>query len=162
MRKAAHEMNVVQSRFQALDKAQAVIEFDADGNIVKANDNFLKTLGYSQEEIVGRHHSMFVEPQYASSIEYRQFWNDLKSGRSQIAEFKRIGKGGRQVWINASYNPIFNERGVVTQVIKFATDVTEIKLRNADYQSNWMLSERLKPLSSLTLMALYAPPTRTS
>ena len=118
----------------AVSKAQAVIEFNLDGTVLTANENFLKALGYSLEEIQGRHHGMFVEAAYRESAEYRQFWRDLNEGRFQAAEYKRIGKGGKEVWIQASYNPIFDLNGKPFKVVKYATDVTARKLRDADYQ----------------------------
>jgi methyl-accepting chemotaxis protein len=117
----------------AIRKSQAVIEFAMDGTILDANDNFLKALGYRLEEIQGQHHSMFVEPAFKQSNEYREFWAALHRGEYQAAEYKRIGKGGREVWIQASYNPILDPDGKPFKVVKFATDVTEQKLRNADY-----------------------------
>jgi len=116
----------------AIGRAQAVIAFNLDGTIVTANENFLKTLGYSLGEIQGKHHSMFVEPATRDSAAYREFWASLNRGEYQAAEYKRIGKGGKEVWILASYNPILDEKGKPFKVVKFATDVTEQKLRTAD------------------------------
>ncbi len=118
----------------AISKAQAVIEFNLDGTIIHANDNFLSTLGYSLDEIKGKHHSLFVETQYAQSREYQQFWDDLRAGKFQQAEYKRFGKGGKEVWIQASYNPIFDANGKPFKVVKYATDTTQTKLKNADYE----------------------------
>ena len=123
-----------QGQIAAINKAQAVIEFNLDGTVITANDNFLKTLGYSLDEIKGKHHSMFVDPSYRASTEYRQFWRDLNDGKFQAAEYKRIGKGGVEVWIQASYNPIFDLNGKPFKVVKFAIDVTATKMQNADYQ----------------------------
>jgi len=133
---AHHKQELIELRGQlaAINKAQAVIEFDLAGTVLNANDNFLSVLGYKLEEIKGRHHSMFVEPAYRESAEYKQFWRDLNEGKFQAAEYKRIGKGGKEVWIQASYNPIFDEQGKPFKVVKFATDVTASKLKNADYQ----------------------------
>ena len=119
-------------KIDAILRAQAVIEFNLDGTIVKANENFLKTLGYSLAEIQGKHHSMFVEPAMRESSAYREFWTRLNAGEYLAAEFKRIGKGGKEIWILASYNPILDEKGKPFKVVKFATDVTEQKLRTAD------------------------------
>jgi len=116
----------------AISRAQAVIAFNLDGTIVTANENFLKTLGYSLGEIQGKHHSMFVEPAMRDSAAYREFWASLNRGEYQAAEYKRIGKGGKEVWILASYNPILDEKGKPFKVVKFATDVTQQKLRTAD------------------------------
>jgi methyl-accepting chemotaxis protein len=129
-----HELVELRGQLAAINKAQAVIEFDLSGTVLNANDNFLSVLGYKLEEIKGRHHSMFVEPAYRESAEYKQFWRDLNDGKFQAAEYKRIGKGGKEVWIQASYNPIFDEQGKPFKVVKFATDVTGAKLKNADFQ----------------------------
>jgi methyl-accepting chemotaxis protein len=116
------------AQVEAISKSQAVIEFNPDGTIVTANENFLKTLGYSLGEIQGKHHSMFVEPAMRESAGYREFWAKLNRGEFQAAEYKRIGKGGKEVWIQASYNPMLDRNGKVYKVIKFATDITAKKL----------------------------------
>src|SRR5688500_18123022 len=116
----------------AINKSQAVIEFNLDGIVLSANDNFLNVLEYKLEDIVGKHHSMFVDPAYRASKEYSEFWNKLKRGQFDSGEFKRIGRNGKEVWINATYNPVFNSEGVVCKVVKFATDVTVRKMRDAD------------------------------
>ncbi|MDD1575102.1 histidine kinase, partial [Bradyrhizobium sp. WBOS1] len=108
----------------AIDKAQAVIEFNMDGTIITANANFLGALGYSLAEIKGHHHSMFVEPSERDSSAYREFWAALNRGEYQAAEYKRIGKGGKEVYIQASYNPIMDLNGKPFKVVKYATDVT--------------------------------------
>ena len=110
--------------FQAIMRSQAVIEFQPDGTILTANDNFLRALGYSLGEIAGRHHSMFATPEFAASPEYRSFWDRLNRGEFVADKFLRIGKGGKQVWIQASYNPIADKTGKVVKVVKFATDIT--------------------------------------
>ncbi len=117
----------------AINKSQAVIEFNLDGTVITANENFLHTLGYALNEIQGKHHSMFVEPSYRESIDYKQFWAALNRGEFQAAEYKRIAKGGREVWIQASYNPILDLNGKPFKVVKFATDVTERKLEAANF-----------------------------
>jgi methyl-accepting chemotaxis protein len=109
----------------AIDRAQAVIEFDLDGNVLSANDNFLRTLGYSPREIVGQHHSMFCTQEYITSPEYRDFWLRLGHGEILSGRFHRIGKFGRDVYLQATYNPIFDLKGDPLKVVKFATDVTE-------------------------------------
>lgn len=116
----------------AINKSQAVIEFDLAGNILTANDNFLKTLGYELGEIEGRHHSMFVKEEDRNSPTYRAFWACLARGEYQAAEYLRVGKGGKEVWIQASYNPIFDKNGVPFKVVKYATDITAQKLLDAD------------------------------
>ena len=117
----------------AIDRAQAVIHFRMDGTIVSANENFLAAMGYSLSEIQGQHHSMFVEPSERDSAGYREFWASLNRGVYQAAEYRRFGKGGKEVWILATYNPILDERGKPFRVVKFATDVTAAKLKAADH-----------------------------
>jgi methyl-accepting chemotaxis protein len=116
----------------AVSRSQAVIEFSLDGTILTANENFLNALGYSLSEIEGKHHRMFVDPVERDSAAYRDFWAALNRGEYQAAEYKRIGKGGKEVWILASYNPVMDEKGKPFKVVKFATDVTAQKVRNAD------------------------------
>lgn len=111
----------------AIGATQAVIEFEMDGTIRGANHNFCATLGYAPQEIEGRHHKMFVDDGYASSAEYRQFWEELNRGNTQQGEFKRLGKGGKEVWIQASYTPIKDLDGKPFRVVKYATDVTQQK-----------------------------------
>lgn len=111
-------------QIEAVSKSQAIIEFDPDGTILSANENFCGAMGYHLEEIKGRHHRVFVEPGYAEGPEYRSFWADLARGEAKVAEFQRFGKGGKEVWIQASYNPIFDAAGKVYKVVKFATDIT--------------------------------------
>lgn len=115
----------------AVSTSQAVIEFDLKGNILTANANFCAALGYELSEIVGQHHRMFVEPSEAASDAYRQFWSDLASGKFDQRQYKRIAKGGREIWIEASYNPVF-KGGKPYKVVKFATDITAQKLKNAE------------------------------
>ncbi len=117
----------------AIGKSQATIEFKMDGTIVTANEHFLRAMGYTLDEVKGRHHSIFVDEAYRHSSEYREFWAKLNRGEFVADEFKRIGKNGREVWIQASYNPILDLNGKPCKVVKFATDVTQQKLINADY-----------------------------
>jgi len=112
---------------EAISHVQAIIEFSLDGTIVTANELFLRTMGYTLEEIKGRHHSMFVEPSFRETADYGQFWRDLNDGKFQAADYKRIAKGGREVWLRAIYNPIFDGDGKVTKVIKNAIDITARK-----------------------------------
>ncbi len=121
---AAHEQK---SRVDAISRAQAVIEFKLDGTILAANENFLKTMGYSEAEIIGRHHSMFADPDYARSAEYRGLWDRLNRGEFVADKFRRLGKGGREIWIIASYNPLFDLNGRPYKVIKYATDITAVE-----------------------------------
>jgi methyl-accepting chemotaxis protein len=117
----------------AIGESQAVIEFNMDGTIITANENFLKALGYSLPEIKGKHHGMFVEPSERDSAAYREFWAKLNRGEYQASEYKRIGKGGKEVWIEASYNPVRDTNGRPFKVVKFAIDVTAKKIRSMEY-----------------------------
>ncbi len=117
---------------EALDRSQAVIEFDTSGKVISANANFLNVMGYGLDEIVGKHHSMFVDPSEVKAEAYATFWRNLASGLYQSAEFKRLGKGGREVWIQATYNPVLDKSGKAVRVVKFATDVTARKLADAE------------------------------
>ncbi|MBX9977650.1 MAG: PAS domain-containing protein, partial [Alphaproteobacteria bacterium] len=130
-------------------KSQAVIEFNMDGTVITANENFLKTLGYTFEEIRGKHHSMFVDPGYKESQEYKQFWSLLGQGQFQSAEYKRFGKNNKEVWIQASYNPLIDLNGRPFKVIKFATDVTEmVTMRMENEQGIQEVTRVLGALSS--------------
>lgn len=117
----------------AVGRSTAVIEFDLDGVILNANPHFLNAIGYSLAEIKGMPHSTLVAEDYRRSQEYREFWSNLRAGQYQSGEFKRIGKAGREVWIQASYNPILDAKGHPFKIVKFATDVTQQKLQTADY-----------------------------
>ncbi len=132
------ELQELRGQLKAIHRVQAVIEFELDGTIITANENFLATLGYSLEEIQGKHHSMFVDPVQRETAEYKRFWKELADGQFKAEEFRRLGKGGKEVWIQASYNPIFNEQGQPYKVVKFATDITETvrqRLVNIRYAS---------------------------
>jgi len=118
-----------QSQLQAIGRAQAVIEFNLDGTIITANENFCAAMGYGLDEIKGRHHRMFVDQAYAQSAEYQAFWDKLRRGEGMAAEYKRYGKGGKEVWIQASYNPIFDLCGKPYKVVKYATDATDATAR---------------------------------
>lgn len=115
-------------QIDAISKSQAVIEFHLDGTIIKANDNFLNTVGYSLSEIQGKHHSLFVKPDYRRSQEYQDFWAQLGEGNHATGEFNRITKDGRDVWIQATYTPIFDVNGNPFKVVKYATDITATKV----------------------------------
>lgn len=117
----------------AIDKSQAVIEFDLNGTILTANENFLTTVGYRLEEIVGKHHRIFVEPSQHNSREYLQFWQKLARGEYDVGQYKRIRKDGREIWLQASYNTILDANNRPYKVVKFATDITNEVVRNADY-----------------------------
>lgn len=140
--KSDHAKNMEeQALLNALDSVQAMIWFDTKGNILKANENFLKTVGYTSEEIVGNHHRMFVFPELAESSEYAEFWDNLREGKTSSGKYKRRAKDGSVLWLEASYNPIFDAKGNVTGFVKFAIDITQAKLSAADRES------RLKAVS---------------
>jgi methyl-accepting chemotaxis protein len=120
--------------YQALDRVQAIIEFDLDGTVVSANENFLHIFGYEADEIIGKHHRMFCDPGFVESDAYAKLWEKLARGEYHAEEFKRLGKGGKEIWLRASYNPVFDENGKPVRVVKFATDVTESKLQIAEYE----------------------------
>ena len=122
----------LQGKLAAIDRSRAVIEFKLDGTILTANQNFLDTVGYTLDEIVGQHHTLFVDPAERQSASYRGFWEALARGEFQRAEFKRFAKGSREIWLQAIYNPILDADGKPFKVVKFATDVTAEKLRMAD------------------------------
>ncbi len=123
----------LRGQIAAIHKSQAVIEFSMDGIVLTANDNFLNALGYTLAEIKGKHHSLFVDEEYRRSADYKEFWAKLNRGEYVADEFKRIGKGGKEVWIQASYNPILDLNGKPFKVVKYATDVTGQKVKNGDY-----------------------------
>ena len=126
--------SLFKEELDALGRSQAVIHFNPDGTIITANKNFLGAMGYSLDEIQGKHHKMFVDPAEAGSAEYKQFWKDLAQGSFAARQFKRFGKGGKEIWIEASYNPIMNKNGDVLQVVKYATDITDRKMQQADFE----------------------------
>ncbi|WP_308911154.1 methyl-accepting chemotaxis protein [Pseudokordiimonas caeni] len=121
-------------QLDAISRSQAVISFTPDGTILDANENFLKATGYARDEIVGRHHRMFVCPEEARTADYATFWEKLAAGTFDTGQYRRIAKEGREIWLQATYNPIFDPEGRVVKVVKYAWDVTEEVLRNADYR----------------------------
>ena len=112
------------AKLSAISRSQAVIEFKPDGTIITANENFCATLGYELSEIIGKHHRLFCDPAYTATAEYAAFWSELADGQFSSNEFMRLSKTGQEIWIQAAYNPIRNDRGEVVKVVKFATDVT--------------------------------------
>src|SRR3569623_236296 len=127
----------LRSQLDAVSRSQAVIEFKLDGTIITANENFLGALGYRLDEVQGKHHGMFVPEAARSSADYLEFWSKLREGEFQSREFRRFGKFGRDIWIQASYNPIYSAGGELMKVVKFATDVTaqvEDRIRRGDIQ----------------------------
>jgi methyl-accepting chemotaxis protein len=121
------ELELLQAEFAAIRRSQAVIEFETDGTVITANDKFLKLVGYTLQDVRGKHHSMFVQPEYAQTADYREFWAKLDRGEYVAGEFKRISKGGKEVWIQASYNPILDRKGKSLKVVKYAFDITARK-----------------------------------
>jgi len=119
------EANFV-GQINAIRKSQAVIEFETDGTIIDANDNFCNAVGYTLDEIKGKHHRIFMPENEVSKAEYKQFWEDLKNGEYQAGEFKRITKDGTEIWIQASYNPIIGPDGNAFKIVKYASDVTDV------------------------------------
>lgn len=121
-----------QAHLNAIDRSMAIIEFDLKGHVLKANQNFLDTFGYGAEEIAGVHHRIFCDAEHVRSLDYREFWERLAAGEFQSGEYRRIRKDGRDVWIQASYNPILDEDGRPVKVVKYATDITEAKQRHTE------------------------------
>ncbi|SDO02329.1 PAS domain-containing protein [Geodermatophilus sp. DSM 45219] len=117
----------------AIDRAQAVIEFDLSGRVLTANANFLETMGYTLAEVQGKHHRVFCEPELAASPEYADFWHDLARGQFTSGQYKRLAKGGREVWLQATYNPILDPTGRPVKIVKFASDISADQLRTAEY-----------------------------
>ncbi len=142
---------ILASKLNALNASQALIEFDLDGNIITANKNFLDALGYRLDEIRGRHHSLFVDATERESAAYRRFWEALRRGEFQAAEYRRIGKGGREVWIQASYNPLLGRDGKPTGVFKCAVDITAQKLRTTDFEGKLRALDRSQGIIEFAL-----------
>lgn len=124
----------LKAKLEALNRSLATIEFTPDGIVLDANDNFLAAVGYTRVEIVGQHHRILMEPTDAEEAAYTAFWADLRAGKFQAGEYRRLAKGGREIWIQATYNPILDSAGRTHKVVKFATDITAQKQRNADYE----------------------------
>jgi methyl-accepting chemotaxis protein len=139
------------AKIDAINRVQAVIEFGLDGRILHANDNFVATMGYTQEEIEGKHHRMFCDPVFAESSDYAAFWTRLGSGSLHEGQFKRRHKSGRDVWISASYNPVFGPDGKPVKVIKYATDITAEVMRNADFEGQMAAIDRAQAVIEFDL-----------
>jgi methyl-accepting chemotaxis protein len=151
----AQKMLAVEAAGQiaAISKSQAVIEFGLDGSVLTANDNFLQTFGYQLEEIVGRHHRIFIEPEVAKSEQYQLFWQKLGRGEFDSGEYLRIAKDGSEVWIQASYNPIFDLSGKPYKVVKYATDITAQKELEKESKRDADLSSALTICQASVMMA---------
>lgn len=142
------------AQMSSMDRVLAVIEFDLDGMILHANQNFLERFGYSLNEIVGRHHRIFVDNAYQQSTEYQQFWKKLRSGVFDSGQYKRLAKDGSEIWIQASYTPIVDEKGKLYKVIKFATDITQDKLRTANFEGMVAAIDRSQAVIEFSLDGL--------
>jgi methyl-accepting chemotaxis protein len=150
-KKATMALSDLSAVYQALNKVQAIIEFELDGTVISANENFLRMFGYDLDEIVGKHHRIFCDPGYAESPEYGAFWQKLGQGEYVAAEFKRLAKGGEEIWLQASYNPIFDKDGKPVKVVKFATNVTTSKLQTAEYEGKVEAISRAQAVIELEL-----------
>ncbi|MHC2087824.1 methyl-accepting chemotaxis protein [Methylobacterium sp. CM6244] len=139
------------SRIAALDRSQAVIEFDTDGTVLTANRNFLAAIGYGLSEIQGEHHSLFVEPAFRDSQDYKAFWSALAAGTFQSGEFKRIGKGGREIWLQATYNPILGRNGKTEKIVKFSSDITERVMRSINHEGQIKALDRSQAVIEFAL-----------
>ena len=137
--------------FAALDRSQAIIEFDVGGIILTANANFLAAMGYALDEIKGKHHGLFVTPALRESAEYGRFWDALRRGEYQSAEYLRLGKGAREIWIQATYNPIIDRSGKTVRIIKIATDITARKLAAAKAEGQVKAIERSQAVIEFAL-----------
>ena len=144
----------------AINRIQAIVEFDMTGQILHANDLFLTTMGYTLKELVGRNHRQFCEPAYAGSTEYAAFWNHLGAGHVHSGEFKCVIKGGQTIWVQASYNPVFDAEGKPVRVVTFASDITQTKLRNADFEGKAEAINRVQAVIEFDLhgRVLFANP----
>ncbi|MGI5175437.1 PAS domain S-box protein [Dactylosporangium sp. CA-152071] len=141
----------LRGRYTAVDRAQAVVEFDLNGEVIGANENFLNLTGYSLGDVVGRHHRMFVDEAFANSAEYGKFWERLVRGEPESGEFKRVGRGGREVWLRASYNPILDLEGRPYKIIKYAMDVTDQKLRTVEFEGKVAAVDRAQAVIEFEL-----------
>jgi methyl-accepting chemotaxis protein len=149
--KASDQIIELEAKVNAISRSQAVIEFNLDGTIIAANQNFLSALGYTEQEIVGKHHRIFVDRDHAESAEYREFWQRLSRGEFVAEKFLRFGKGQKEVWIQASYNPLLTPEGKPFKVVKFATDVTEVELerRRNEAERTKRAEEQARVMQSL-------------
>jgi methyl-accepting chemotaxis protein len=138
-------------KVNAISRSGGVIEFDLQGNILSANSNFLEAVGYTLDEVVGRHHSLFCEPAYVQSAEYVEFWHKLRRGEFDSGEYKRLRKDGARLWIQATYNPILDADGKPFKVVKFAKDITDAKVAHADYEGKVQAIDRAQAMVEFDL-----------
>jgi methyl-accepting chemotaxis protein len=141
----------VRSKIEALNRSQAVIEFNLDGTVLTANKNFLDTLGYTLAEIQGKHHSLFVEPAQRDGAAYRAFWSALARGEFQTGEYRRLAKGGREIWLQATYNPVLGRNGKPVKVVKFAIDISAQVARTADCEGQIKALQRSQAVIEFNL-----------
>ena len=143
--------DIASAQLAALSRSQSIIEFTPDGTILTANSNFLEATGYTLDEVKGKKHAMFVEPAERESAAYRAFWEDLRRGTFQMRAFKRFAKGGREIWIQASYNPVLDKRGRVIRIVKFATDITLQQQRSMEAAAQIAAIDRSQAIIRFTL-----------
>ena len=129
------QVNELSANLDAINRSMAVIEFTPDGKVITANDNFLSTMGYDLDEIKNKHHRMFCPEQYATSAEYKAFWQELNQGQFLTGQFERLAKGDIAIWLEASYNPVFDQQNNLVKIIKFAADITD-KITNSQAQAS--------------------------
>jgi methyl-accepting chemotaxis protein len=141
----------MKAKLEALDRVQAIIEFDLDGTVRHANENFLRTLGYTLDEIKGQHHKTFCDPAYVASDAYQAFWAKLRRGEYDAGVYRRLGKGGKEVWIQAAYNPILDPAGKPYKVVKFATDITTQKNQTAEFEGKVRAIDRAQAVIEFNL-----------
>jgi methyl-accepting chemotaxis protein len=141
----------MRGKIAAINRTQAVIEFALDGTILEANSNFLDAMGYARGDVVGKHHRIFVDSMEAEGEAYAAFWQRLGKGQPDVGLYRRVGAGGREVWIQASYNPVLDRRGRAIKVVKFATDVTEQRLRTADMEGRLAAIDKAQAVISFSL-----------
>jgi methyl-accepting chemotaxis protein len=130
--KADQKVQILEAELAAISRSQAMVEFSLDGQVLTANENFLRTMGYTADEITGKHHSIFMPVADREGADYKQFWAELRRGEFRSAVFKRVAKGNREIWLQASYNPILDTTGQPIKVIKIAVDVTQARMDSAD------------------------------
>jgi methyl-accepting chemotaxis protein len=127
--------NELEAKVAAINRFQGVIEFNLDGTVITANENFLAVVGYTLAEVVGKHHSIFVNPNYAKSNDYRLFWDRLNRGEFVADKFRRISRSGKEIWLRASYNPLLDGNGKPFKVVKFAADITAVESQTRELEA---------------------------
>jgi methyl-accepting chemotaxis protein len=150
-RKDSVSNDELKSVYQALNRVQAIVEFDLEGAELSANENFLRVMGYELGEIIGKHHRMFCDPALVESESYAQFWRGLARGDFHSSEYKRFAKDGTEVWLQASYNPVLNAKGEPVRVVKFATDITQQKLERAETHGKLKAIDRVQAVIEFNL-----------